>query len=70
MEEEEKERRGAGRQRGKEESLEKTLPLPSLQSLIDPFLLSTEEAVSPQSGSVCYKDTLARSDGAAPKFAF
>lgn len=70
MEGEEKERRGAGRQRGKEESGEKTLPLPSLQSLTDPFPLTTEAAVSPQRGPVCCKDTLARSGGAAPKFAF
>lgn len=42
--------KGAGRQRGKEESGEKTLPVPSLQSLADPFPLPTEAAVSPQSG--------------------
>lgn len=57
-----KERR-KGKKRGRkaereEESLEKTLPLPSLQSFTDPFLLSTEEAVSPQSDSVSCKDTL------------
>lgn len=56
--------KGAGRQRGKEESGEKTLPLPSLQSLTDPFPLPTEAAVTPQSGSVCCKDTLAGSGGA------